>query len=55
MVSNFIMVSIQPFLFKQKVAVYQDGTCIYTIKCNLDDIENTIITLIKEYNIIIME
>lgn len=51
MVSNFIMVSVQPFLFKQKVAVYQDGVCISTIKCSLDDIEDTIIALAKEYNI----
>ena len=46
-----IIINIRPFVFKQQIAVYQDGNCIRTIKCKLDDIENTVRTLSDIYNI----
>ena len=46
-----IIINIRPFVFKQNISVYQDGNCIRTIKCKLDDIENTVRTLSDIYNI----
>ena len=48
---DYIVANIHPFLFKQEVSVYQDGNCIKTIKCKLDDIEKTIVTLSDVYKI----
>jgi len=51
MKKKFIVTSIHPFVLKQEVSVYEDNKCIKSIMCNLDDIENTIETFVKEYDI----
>ena len=48
---NYIIVNIRPFVFKQQIAVYQDGNCIRTVKCKLDDIGSMIRTLSDMYHI----
>ena len=48
---NYIIVNIRPFVFKQNISVYQDGNCIRTIKCKLNDIGKIITTLSDMYNI----
>ena len=48
---DYIGIKIHPFIFKQEVAVYQDGNCVRTIRCKLDDIEKTIVTLSDMYHI----
>ena len=46
-----IAVNIRPFVLKQDIFVYQDRTCIRTVKCKIDDIEKIITLLSDKYNI----
>lgn len=48
---NHIVTNIHPFVIEQEVCVYQNGECVKTVKCALDDLEKTCIALCKEYNI----
>lgn len=48
---DYIVVNIRPFIFKQNVSVYQDGNCIRTLKCKIDEIEKTIINLSDIYHV----
>ena len=51
MEKDYIVAKIHPFLFKQEVTAYQNGNCVRSIKCNLDDIEKTILTFADIYKI----
>jgi len=42
---------IHAFILEQEVKVYQNGECIKTVKCTLDDLEETIYSLVNLYNI----
>ena len=46
-----IVINIRPFVFKQNISVYQDGNCIRTVKCKLDDIGSMVRTLSDIYHI----
>ena len=48
---DYIVVNIRPFIFKQNISVYQDGNCIRTLKCKIDEIEKTIINLSDIYHV----
>lgn len=48
---NHIIVEIHPFIFKQDISVYQDGNCVRTVKCKLNDIGSMIRTLSDIYHI----
>ena len=48
---DFIAVNIHPFVFKQEVSVCQNGSYIRSIKCKLDDLPKTILTLSDMYHI----
>ena len=46
-----IIINIRPFVFKQNISVYQDGNCIRTVKCKLNDIGSMVRTLSDMYHI----
>ena len=48
---DYIVANIRPFIFKQNVSVYQDGNCIRTLKCKIDEIEKIIINLSDIYHV----
>ena len=47
---DYIIVNIRPFIFKQDISVYQNGYCVRTVKCKLDEIGKTVVTLSDLYN-----
>ena len=49
--NDHITAFIRSFVLEQEVDVYQNGECVKTVKCTLDNIEKVINNLIKEYNI----
>lgn len=49
--NSHITAFIRTFILEQEVNVYQNGECIRTVKCTLDDMEKVINSLMKEYNI----
>lgn len=48
---NKIVIIFQPFILKQKVFVYQNGSCIRTIEVAQDKISDAVIGFSKEYGI----
>jgi len=42
---------IHPFVTEQEVNVYENGECIRTSKCTLDNLEETIYSFVNLYNI----
>ena len=42
---------IHAFVLEQEVNVYQNGECVKTVKCILDNLEETIYSLVNLYNI----
>lgn len=46
-----IVCYIHPFVIEQEVYIYDEGKCVKTTKCNFNDLEETLYTLSKEYNI----
>lgn len=49
--NKHIIAMIHPFVVEQEVSVYDNGECIKTINCTLDNIENAILSLVNQYNI----
>jgi hypothetical protein len=49
--NKHIIAMVHPFVVEQEVSVYDNGECIKTMNCTLDNIENTILTLANQYNI----
>lgn len=46
-----IAVSIHPFVVMQEISIYRNGGCIKTELCPFRDLEQTLYTLCKQYNI----
>ena len=49
--NKHIVCCIHPFVVTQEIDVYQNGECIKTVKCALDQLEDTIVELGMKYNI----
>ena len=49
--NKHIVCNIHPFVLEQEVNVYDNGECIKTAKCTLDNLEENISSLINMYNI----
>lgn len=48
---DHIVATIHPFVIEQEVCVYQNGECVKTVKCNLDDVHKVCMKLCKEFDI----
>lgn len=49
--NRHITCCIHPFVMEQEVNVYDNGECIRTSKCTLDNIEEIIYSLVNLYNV----
>lgn len=48
---KYITCCVHPFVVEQEVNVYENGQCIRTSKCNLDNLEEVIYSLVNAYDI----
>ena len=46
-----IVATIHPFVLIQEISVYKNDECIKNVSCSLTDMEDTIYTLCKEFNV----
>lgn len=49
--NNNIVTAIHPFVIEQEVRVYEEEECKKNVKCTLNELENVIIFLAKEFNV----
>lgn len=48
---NGVVVAIHPFLKNQKIEIYKDNEKIETVNCPMKDLEKTIYSLCKDYDL----
>jgi len=49
--NKHIIAMVHPFVVEQEVSVYDNGECVKTINCTLDNIENAILSLVNQYDV----
>ena len=49
--NDYIVCRIQPFIYKQRIDIYQNNKCIKTTSCTLSDFSDTILTLADQHDI----
>lgn len=48
---NCVIAMIHPFIIDQDIKVYKNDECVETLKCKLDEVEQTCCFLCRKYNI----